>query len=277
MNIAERLIKLSSISATIVILNACVTQEPVIEFVYDDPAPARIQPTDLPLSGLITTDSVLDAVFTQQLDSGVSAILPEEIETYLDEQETRLRNGFASSGMTISDLGDYLSVHIPVRSLFSLRGSDLATHAYEDVEALADFLAYYESSIVEIASHTNASDSRQYDLIVSERRANTIANLLEALDIDSERLITVAGGSDHPIATTESEGERDLNMRVELNLIPLRDKEAEAEAAAAATAAAMADSKTAHLRLRVTMTTKTAAAAMPTQAFRLNVVISVQN
>lgn len=239
MNIADRFVKLSSITATIVIVYACATPAPVVEeIVYEDPTPARMNPADLSLSGLMTTDAALDALFKQRLDAGIAAVLPEEIEAYLDEQETRLKNGLEASGMTVSDLGDYISVQIPVRSLFSMLGSDLAPHAFDDIEALADFLAYYESSVVEISSHTSASDSEEYDLNVSERRANTIANIFEALDIDSERLITVAGGSDHPIAQGNSDSDRDLNLRVELNLIPIRDKEAEAEAAAAAAAAA---------------------------------------
>ncbi|MGI9259012.1 MAG: OmpA family protein [Gammaproteobacteria bacterium] len=241
MEIVNRFVKLSSISTMIVILYACVTPAPVVEeIVYEDPTPARMNPTDLSLSGLMTTDAELDALFRQQLDAGVAAILPQEIEAYLNEQETRLKNGFEASGMTVNDLGDYISVQIPVRSLFSLQGSDLAPHAFDDIEALADFLAYYESSVVEISSHTSASDSKEYDLNVSERRASTIANMFAALDIDSQRLITVAGGSDHPIAQGNSDSDRDLNLRVELSLIPIRDKEAEAEAAAAAAAEAMA-------------------------------------
>jgi outer membrane protein OmpA-like peptidoglycan-associated protein len=238
MNIADRFVKLSSISATMVILNACVTPATVVEeIVYVDPTPTRIDATDLSLSGIITTDAELDAVFRRQLDIGVSAILPNEIEAYLDEQENRLKNGFETSGMTVNDLGDYVSVRIPVQSMFSMQGSDLAPHAFDDIEALADFLAYYQSSIVEISSHTVASDSKEYDLNVSERRASTIANMLEALDVDSERLITVAGGSDHPISQGDSDRDRDINLRVELNLIPIRDREAEAEAAATAAAA----------------------------------------
>ena len=221
-----------------VILNACVTPATVVEeIVYVDPTPTRIDATDLSLSGIITTDAELDAVFRRQLDIGVSAILPNEIEAYLDEQENRLKNGFETSGMTVNDLGDYVSVRIPVQSMFSMQGSDLAPHAFDDIEALADFLAYYQSSIVEISSHTVASDSKEYDLNVSERRASTIANMLEALDVDSERLITVAGGSDHPIAQGDSDRDRDINLRVEINLIPIRDREAEAEAAAVAAAA----------------------------------------
>lgn len=221
-----------------VILNACVTPATVVEeIVYVDPTPTRIDATDLSLSGIITTDAELDAVFRRQLDIGVSAILPNEIEAYLDEQENRLKNGFETSGMTVNDLGDYVSVRIPVQSMFSMQGSDLAPHAFDDIEALADFLAYYQSSIVEISSHTVASDSKEYDLNVSERRASTIANMLEALDVDSERLITVAGGSDHPISQGDSDRDRDINLRVELNLIPIRDREAEAEAAATAAAA----------------------------------------
>lgn len=238
MNIADRFVRLSSISAAIVILNACVTPAPVVEeIVYVDPTPTRIDATDLSLSGIITTDAELDTVFRRQLDIGVSAILPNEIEAYLDEQENRLKNGFETSGMTVNDLGDYVSVRIPVHSVFSMQGSDLAPHAFDDIEALADFLAYYQSSIVEISSHTSASDSKEYDLNVSERRASTIANMLEALDVDSERLITVAGGSDHPIAQGDSDRDREINLRVEINLIPIRDREAEAEAAAVAAAA----------------------------------------
>ncbi len=239
MNLADRAVKFSSVSALIMILNACATpviEEPIIE----DPAPTRIEPADLSVRGLMTTDATLDSLFTQRLDAGVTAILPDEIEAYLDEQEAHLKSEFGASGMTVNDLGDYISVQVPVRSLFSMQGSDLAPQAYGELEALAQLLRSYESSIVEISSHSSTSDSKDYDLSVSERRANAIGNLLRALDVDPERMIIVAGGSNHPIAKGNSARDRDLNLRVELNLIPVRDKIAEAEAAAAAVAEAMA-------------------------------------
>ncbi len=228
---------------TLVLLSGCVSEPPVaLEALPPEPVSMRLDPAEFSLRGLMTSDADLESLFVERLSAGSAAVLPEEIDAYLDAQESRLRSALAASGITVYDLGDYITVRLPVGSVFSLASADLDPAEFGAVEVLASVINDYGSCIVEIASHTAASGSERYDVDLSARRARSIANALQALDVDSERILEVAAGSAHPVAPGSSFDGRMLNRRIELNLIPVRDLDAE-RAAAAAAAAALAASQ----------------------------------
>lgn len=70
----------------------------------------------------------------------------------------------------------------------------------------------------EIAGHTNATGPRDYNLELSQRRAEAVADFLESQGIVLSRLVLRGYGFDRPLADTAPAEPQ--NRRVEANLLP---------------------------------------------------------
>ncbi len=72
---------------------------------------------------------------------------------------------------------------------------------------------------VEISGHTDSKGSEKYNQDLSERRARAVYNYFISQGVDKFRLAYAGYGKSRPIATNETEEGRQLNRRVELNVI----------------------------------------------------------
>ena len=108
--------------------------------------------------------------------------------------------------------------------------SELSSIAADNLADLAASLAEYPNTDVVIAGHTDATGSDEYNLALSERRAEAAAIYLLQNGIPAERLSTVGYGESQPIADNESALGRQQNRRVEVAIYASDDYRAELEA-----------------------------------------------
>jgi outer membrane protein OmpA-like peptidoglycan-associated protein len=73
---------------------------------------------------------------------------------------------------------------------------------------------------VEVAGHTDSSGSDQYNLSLSERRAQSVSGYLSSHGVKGQRLIPIGAGEGHPVASNDTETGRAQNRRVELTIVP---------------------------------------------------------
>ena len=83
-------------------------------------------------------------------------------------------------------------------------------------------LKKYDKTVIEVAGHTDSVGGTDYNQGLSERRAGTVAQYLVSKGIKQERIITIGGGENHPVASNDTEAGRAQNRRVELTLLPLK-------------------------------------------------------
>jgi len=87
-----------------------------------------------------------------------------------------------------------------------------------EVNAFAEFLKenpVYNASIV---GHTDATGSDAYNQKLSEKRANSVKDVLVKDGVAADRLITSGKGEKSPIATNKTKEGRALNRRIEAEL-----------------------------------------------------------
>ncbi|TDJ44170.1 MAG: cell envelope biogenesis protein OmpA [Gammaproteobacteria bacterium] len=208
------------------LLAACTT----LEVPESEPAAAAVE-IDLAIysiSGLITAEEALERKFRELLDAGIAAVSPDEVHAYLDGQEERLRGALAGTDLRVLRIGDYLSVRMPVQTIFSMGSADIDPAVFAALNSVSAILNEFEQSVVEIASHTDSRGSAVYNRELSSRRVRSLASFLQARNVDAVRVIEVPAGAAHPVSDDESAAGRELNRRVEVTLVPLQDREAEA-------------------------------------------------
>jgi len=134
------------------------------------------------------------------------ALAAEEQARTLQEQIAELQATKSERGLVVT-LGDVL---------FDTNKSELRSGALYTIDKLAAFLAEYPTRNVLIEGFTDSTGTVEYNLSLSERRAEAVRNALVARGISSSRLMTRGYGVDFPVASNETAEGRQRNRRVEV-------------------------------------------------------------
>lgn len=99
--------------------------------------------------------------------------------------------------------------------LFSYDDSALNPKYLPSVNAQAEYLRSHAGARVLIAGHTDERGSREYNVALGERRANTVADILRMAGINREQMRVVSYGKERPINLGHDEASHAQNRRVE--------------------------------------------------------------
>ena len=87
------------------------------------------------------------------------------------------------------------------------------------LDAQAQYLAQYPSVSVTIEGHADERGTREYNLALGERRANSVRNYLESRGVSASRMTTISWGKERPEAEGSDESAWARNRRA-VTVIP---------------------------------------------------------
>lgn len=99
---------------------------------------------------------------------------------------------------------------------FETAKSDLTPQTQNDLTAFAEKLKTFGDYSLEIKAHTDNRGSHDYNLDLSNRRAESVINFLTKLGIESSKAVTESFGESRPDYSNDSEEGMSKNRRVEL-------------------------------------------------------------
>ncbi len=83
------------------------------------------------------------------------------------------------------------------------------------LEKAADFMKKYPETAAVIEGHTDSTGRAEYNLAISQKRADSVKNyLVERFEIDPSRIKAVGFGETKPIADNKTKEGRERNRRV---------------------------------------------------------------
>ncbi len=100
--------------------------------------------------------------------------------------------------------------------LFETNQAQLKPGAARNLDTLVDALRKHADATVQIEGHTDSTGSAEYNLGLSQRRAESVQTYLISQGIASSRMGTRGLGKDYPVASNESAAGRQQNRRVEI-------------------------------------------------------------
>jgi outer membrane protein OmpA-like peptidoglycan-associated protein len=105
--------------------------------------------------------------------------------------------------------------------LFDFNKASLKPGAREKLSKLAGILLAYPGGYrIEIEGHTDAIGSEEYNLKLSQARAESVCEYLKQASIAADRIIAVRGlGKSKPVASNDSDAGRQVNRRVEIIIV----------------------------------------------------------
>lgn len=155
--------------------------------------------------------------------AGLGGLAGAGIGYYMDEQEKKLREQTAGTGVDVTREGDNLILNMPSNVTFAVDSSAIQPNFQETLGGVANTLSQYEKSYVDIFGHTDSTGSDAYNQSLSERRASSVANFLSNSGVQRARLATQGFGESQPVATNSTEEGRAANRRVEIKIVPIRE------------------------------------------------------
>jgi outer membrane protein OmpA-like peptidoglycan-associated protein len=88
--------------------------------------------------------------------------------------------------------------------------------AQTNIANLATVLNKYPDTDILVEGDTDATGSAEYNVALSERRAQSVTNYLTSLSVASSRIGMVGLGETNPVASNDTEYGRQQNRRVEI-------------------------------------------------------------
>lgn len=138
----------------------------------------------------------------------------------LDRQAAALDQAITNPNVQIVNHGSYLQVILPEGILFATDSAAVSGPAQNDIYAVARNLNQYPNSRVEVIGHTDNTGSASYNQDLSQRRAQSVAGILTAAGVSTNRVVAVGRGESQPVASNGTEQGRAQNRRVEIIIRP---------------------------------------------------------
>jgi outer membrane protein OmpA-like peptidoglycan-associated protein len=102
---------------------------------------------------------------------------------------------------------------------FDFDKSVLKPESFPELDRLVKLMGERETMTVEIAGHTDAVGTEEYNMGLSRRRSNAVQQYLTGKGVKSARIKVSYFGESQPAATNDTDEGREKNRRVEFKII----------------------------------------------------------
>lgn len=112
------------------------------------------------------------------------------------------------------------SLGLPERLLFEFDQSEISNQNLVELNHLAAQLHKYKLNKVRIVGHTDNTGNPNYNLALSEKRAQSVAQVFMNNQFTTQNIQVIGRGSSQPLNTTDSHEARAENRRVAVIITP---------------------------------------------------------
>lgn len=131
-----------------------------------------------------------------------------------DDGLQHVQRDFKSASRT----ADGIMVTLDSDVLFATNSSFLSAGAMKELDKLLAMLATYGAYKLDITGHTDATGTAEYNLSLSEKRAESVKEYLVKKNIPAQHIATKGYGLIKPVAPNNTREGREKNRRVEITI-----------------------------------------------------------
>jgi outer membrane protein OmpA-like peptidoglycan-associated protein len=184
---------------------------------------AGCQTTDPYTGEQKTSKTTVGAGTGALLGAGVGAIAGGSVGYYMDQQEKKLREQLAGTGVSVTRVGENLVLNMPGNITFQTGSADLNADFLKVLDSVGLVLKEYDKTLIVIAGHTDNVGTNENNQQLSLRRATSVGQYLAGRNVSAERMVINGYGESKPVASNADAGGRQQNRRVELTLEPIKE------------------------------------------------------
>lgn len=136
------------------------------------------------------------------------------IGNYMDKQAAEIERDL--EGAKVERIGEGIKITFNSGILFDINSATLQPAARENLTNLAAILNKYPDTEILVEGHTDSTGTRDYNLTLSMRRAQSVANHMTGLQVLPTRFRIMGYGPDQPVASNTTTDGRQQNRRVDI-------------------------------------------------------------
>ncbi len=163
--------------------------------------------------GKQTGNTALGAILGAAIGGAAGAY----IGRYMDKQAEEIQKDI--EGAKVERVGEGIKITFKSGLLFETGKADLQETAKTDLQKLSATLNKYADTAVLIEGHTDSQGTEEYNLDLSNKRAQAVADQLVANQVDKTRFTLMGYGESQPVMTNDTSEGRQANRRVELAIM----------------------------------------------------------
>ncbi|MGD9480437.1 UNVERIFIED_ORG: OmpA family protein [Roseateles sp. XES5] len=216
--------KVALVALAATYLTACTTTDPYTgeQKVSNTAGGAAIGAGVGAVAGLLVGNNPVQRRNAALIGAGIGALAGGAIGNYMDTQESELRAQLQGTGVSVTRVGDRIILNMPSNVTFATDQDQVIPPFYPTLDSVAIVLRKFDKTLIDVDGHTDSVGNAGYNMDLSNRRANSVANYLAARGVDPRRMSAMGYGLERPIASNASESGRAQNRRVEIAISPLR-------------------------------------------------------
>jgi outer membrane protein OmpA-like peptidoglycan-associated protein len=155
-------------------------------------------------------NTAVGAIIGAAVGGAAGAVIGNE----MDKRAAEMREDI--EGARIERIGEGIKITFDSGLLFDFDKSDLRPEAKTSIESLAKVLNKYPDTNILVEGDTDNTGTEDYNVLLSERRAQSVSNYLMSLDVTGSRVSQVGLGETNPISSNATDYGRQQNRRVEV-------------------------------------------------------------
>ncbi|CED57241.1 outer membrane protein, OmpA family [Aliivibrio wodanis] len=145
------------------------------------------------------------------------------IETFINYHDRELQQFITSDVGSIATSKGEVILLLNGDKSFDSGSTEIKIESKEVLSKLAQLLKDKPESEIFIAGHTDSRGSKQFNMALSNKRADSVQALLEEQGVSLNRMNTYGFGEEEPIASNKNQDGRKRNRRIEIRITPITE------------------------------------------------------
>lgn len=153
-------------------------------------------------------------------DAAIGAAIGAGVGAYMSRQARQIETQMAGTGVEVKQDPQTGNINLvmPGNITFAYDDATLNPSFTGSLNQLAATMVEYNQTTINVAGHTDSVGSDSYNVGLSQRRAQAVANYLISRGVPAHRINTYGYGKSQPIASNTTDAGRAQNRRVELTI-----------------------------------------------------------
>lgn len=158
--------------------------------------------------------------------AGIGAAAGGYVGYRKDQQIRELRETTTGTGIDVTETPDGSGILVNLPDItFAVNSAEISPGLRQTLDGVAQSMVTYPNSLIDVMGHTDSTGSAAFNLDLSRRRADSVANFLISRGVKAARIERIGYGEDHPIADNTTEDGRSRNRRVEIRITPITEED----------------------------------------------------
>src|SRR5881394_1125920 len=111
------------------------------------------------VAGLITGDSSMERKKRALVGAGLGALAGAGVGTYMDRQEAKLRAELEKTGVSVTRIGNNITLNMPGNITFATNSADLNAGFFQVLNSVGLVVNELNQTVIEVAGHTDNTGS----------------------------------------------------------------------------------------------------------------------